>query len=100
MSCSVCQGYSSEKCPCCSEGVKSVVCPDCHGTGKTPYLAWNLDTKKVEEVTKSAWIIMPEDEDEAMLLTARGKKQNYCRYEEGGFVCRTCYGDGKIPEDY
>lgn len=43
---------------------------------------------------------MPEDEDEAMLLTARGKKQNYCRYEEGGFICRTCYGDGKIPEDY
>lgn len=95
--CTVCEGYSSTKCPCCGEGVETAICPDCHGTGKTPYLAVNLVTKEIEEVTESAWLIMPEDEDEAALLTARGKKQNYCRCEKGGSICRTCYGHGKYP---
>lgn len=100
MSCSVCQGYSSDKCPVCNEGVRSVECPDCHGTGKTPWLAWNMNECRIEEVTKETWMTLPEDEEEADLLTIRGKRQRYCRYEEGGYVCRTCNGDGRLPEDY
>ena len=99
MSCSVCEGYSSHNCPCCSEGIRMVKCPDCHGTGKTPYLAYDMLKNEVVEVTESAWIAMHE-EDIAELLTARGKKQNYFRYEKGGATCKTCHGCGLIPEDY
>ena len=33
MSCSVCQGFSSEKCPCCSDDLEVIDCPECDGMG-------------------------------------------------------------------
>ena len=96
MSCSVCQGYDSHHCPCCGDGIDTIECPDCHGTGREPWRAINLDTLEIVEVTHNAWILLPEDEDDATLMTLRGKKQNFCRYSEGGGKCMTCYGDGKI----
>lgn len=33
MSCSVCAGYSSENCPCCSEDLDVIECPECEGLG-------------------------------------------------------------------
>lgn len=95
MSCSVCQGYNSDKCPCCGEGVRSVECPDCHGTGRVPYLALNILSNKTIEVSEKEWKALPDDE-----YIALAKGIELVQYEEGGFVCRTCYGDGKIPEDY
>lgn len=95
MSCSVCQGYDSDRCPCCSEGVKSITCPDCHGTGITPWRKVNILTFEIEDASKEEWIALPEDEIEAM---AEGV--DFCRYEEGGDRCTTCYGDGLIIVDY
>ena len=100
MSCPVCKGYNSSKCPVCSEGVKTKKCPVCHGSGKTPYLAMNLDTKEIIEVTSATWLALPEDEEVAQFLSNRGKKQRFCQYEEGGFVCHFCHGEGIVPEEY
>lgn len=99
MSCPVCAGHDSAKCPCCGEGLKMAECPDCHGTGKTPWTALNLDTKEIVKVTETAWRMLPEDEDMARHLAAQGKRQNFIQYEEGGFRCPTCYGDGVIEEE-
>lgn len=95
MSCSVCQGYDSDRCPCCSEGVREIECPDCNGTGINPWRAVNIETFEIVEVTKDIWIALPEDEYEA-----QETRHILCRYEEGGDKCLTCHGDGKIPEDY
>lgn len=92
MSCSVCQGYSSDKCPCCSDGARLIKCPDCNGTGKTPYIARNLATNKTKEVSKDEWENLPEETNEI--------DDRWVRHEEGGDRCPTCYGDGVIPEDY
>lgn len=98
MSCPICQGYDSYHCPNCAEA-KDKDCPDCQGLGIEPYRAINLETQEIINVTHSAWIIMPEDEEEAALLSARGKKQKFCQYSEGGYTCATCRGCGKIAID-
>ena len=94
MSCSVCLGYSSTKCPCCGE-THSHVCSDCNGKGVTPWLAWDMEAGEAVEVSESYWHTLSDDEDEA-----RGAKQRYYRYEEGGYRCRTCNGDGRVPVEY
>lgn len=96
MSCSVCQGYDSHKCPCCGDSVRVTECPDCHGLGITPWRAVNMETKEIIEVTHGEWILMLEEED-ALVLP---EKPLFCRYDEGGDRCPTCYGEGVIPKDY
>ena len=93
--CAVCNGYSSHGCPSCSDRTNEITCPDCHGTGVTPWRAVHIETFEIVEVTKDIWIALPEDEYDA-------KETNHilCRYEEGGDRCLTCYGDGRIPENY
>lgn len=93
--CLVCEGYSSDRCPCCSEGAREIECPDCGGTGFNPWRAVNIETFEIVEVTKDIWIALPEDEYEA-----QETKHILCRYEEGGDKCLTCHGDGRIPKDY
>ena len=94
MSCPVCQGYNSDKCPCCSEGVKGVMCADCQGTGIAPWTAVDVKTFEIKVVSKEEWIAMPDDECEANAVGSR-----FYRYEEGGGKCMTCYGDGKLIVD-
>ena len=89
MSCSVCQGYDSDKCPHCSEGVRFDICPDCNGTGRAPYTAYNEDTDESKIVTMAEWYALPSDSE-----------HGWHRFDEGGHYCSTCHGDGKIPEDY
>lgn len=93
MSCSVCAGYSSYNCPCCGEEVSMVTCPDCEGTGLTPYKAWHIHLRRAVECTKAAWYCLPTSEDEAY-----AKRENFCRMERT--VCPTCKGEGQISEHY
>lgn len=95
MSCSVCRGYDSSKCPCCSEELNSIECPDCHGSGFALYFAFNVKTRETIEVSEEEWETLPDDEDSAI---AKGVELIQC--EEGGTICRTCHGEGKIPEGY
>lgn len=95
MSCSICQGYDDTKCPCCGEEVRMVECPDCKGTGKTPYLAYDMRTSKTIEVEEIVWLTLPEDRQEA----EQRRKHTY-QLDEGGYRCPTCYGEGIIPEDH
>ena len=93
MSCSVCAGYSSYNCPCCGEEPRMIVCPDCQGSGYTPYMAFDVRTRKTTPVSELAYEILPIDEDEAL---SRGMR--YCKVEIE--ICHTCGGSGEIPEDY
>lgn len=99
MSCPVCQGYDSNKCPVCSPGAKTIECPTCHGRGVTPWLAMHLETKKIISVTHAAWLILPEDEDEAEHMATLGKKQYFIQYEVGGDICPTCRGDKVVLDE-
>ena len=99
MSCPVCQGYDSHKCPCCSPGARTIECPTCHGKGITPWLAMHLETKEIISITHAAWLILPEDETEAEQMTLMGRKQYFIQYEEGGDICPTCRGDRVLFED-
>ena len=92
MSCSVCEGYSSDRCPCCNEGEKWVKCPDCDGKGVV-YLAFHIDERKFKQVTELAYTILPEDEDEARYM-----RNKWCKGVPE--VCDTCHGEGEIPESY
>lgn len=93
MSCSVCAGYSSYNCPCCGEEVVMVDCPDCKGTGFAPYKAFHIHRREEVEVTELCWTLLPEDEDAAFDLG-----ENYCQMPRE--TCRTCKGEGEIPESH
>lgn len=93
MSCSVCAGYSDYNCPCCGEGVRMKTCPDCHGSGYTPYMAFDVKYRRFVHVTEQAYNILPIDEDAAHDMGMR-----YCKVEIE--VCPTCQGEGEIPIDY
>lgn len=92
MSCSVCEGYSSENCPCCAQDVEMVRCPDCLGEGVI-YLAFALITRKEFRVSKEEYLSMSEDEDVAVAMA-----RLECRSEI--IECPTCHGEGEIPEYY
>ena len=92
MSCSVCAGYSDYNCPCCGEEVKMITCPDCQGSGYTPYMAFDIKTRKTTPVSELAYDILPIDENEAKSMGMR-----FCKVEIE--ICRTCNGSGEIPED-
>lgn len=89
MSCPVCIGHSGVHCPCCGAGLSMRDCPDCDGTGKTPYLAWNPLSYEEVKVSEAEWRMLPEESEDTL-----------CRCEEGGHVCRTCQGKGVIPEEF
>ena len=91
MSCSVCAGYSSYNCPCCSEEVQMIPCPDC--SDGYEYFAFNVHTGQQVKVTLSAYMILPYDEDDA-----RAGGQNY--YQGPIIGCRTCKGEREIPRHY
>lgn len=91
MSCSVCLGYDSYNCPCCGEK-HTTTCPDCQGSGYTPYLAFDIRTRRDIPVTKAAYDLLSIDEDAAHTLGMR-----YCKQEIE--ICPTCYGSGEVQID-
>lgn len=90
MSCSVCAGYI-EHCPCCGEPARTIRCPKCQGSGYTPYMAFDIITRKDIPVTELAYAVLPPDEDTADSLGMR-----YCKQEID--ICPLCNGAGEIPE--
>lgn len=93
MSCSVCAGHDSYACPCCGEEIRMITCPDCNGTGYTPYMAFDT-LKRIEiPVTEMAYNILPIDEDDADRMGMR-----FCKVEIE--ICPTCHGEGDIHEEY
>lgn len=91
MSCSVCAGYSDQNCPCCGEDVRMTDCPDCEGRGFV-YLSFNIKTREFVKTTRTAYHILPENEDIALF-----KGENYC---QGDIVnCKRCKSTGLVPED-
>ena len=93
MSCSVCAGYSSQNCPCCGGDYRMVTCPDCNGTGRGPYMLQNIRTRGIIVTDFDHYYLFPRDEE-----MARMRGENVCRLPRG--LCRTCHGDGEIPEEY
>jgi DnaJ-class molecular chaperone len=88
MSCTVCRGYDTSKCPVCSEQLEVIECPECNGTGINHRLAFNIRTRQYVEVTPMTWEILPSDEDRAEAMG-----WNYCRTEEN---CPYCKGIGEV----
>lgn len=91
MSCSVCAGYSSYNCPCCSEEVRMMECPDCE-SGYV-YYAFDIYRRVSARVTRLAYAILPVDED-----IAKEMNQRWCQGDIE--ICSTCQGEGIIPENH
>lgn len=91
MSCPVCAGYSSRKCPSCGGGVRMVECPDCEDG--LQYFSFNVHTREFVKVTAIAYQILPFDEDDA-----RAERKNYCQGEIRR--CPTCEGEGQVHDYY
>lgn len=88
MSCSVCAGYDSYNCPCCSEEPKMIPCPACDD-GYAYYAKVVGDTKAKVRMTKIAYMIIPYDEEDARMLGQR--------YYQGDIEeCPTCKGEQEI----
>lgn len=92
MSCSVCAGHDTYNCPCCSEEVNMIECPDCKGTGEGDYKVFDRIDRIAVRCDKIAYYYSPDDEDAA---SAMGRR--YCRLS---CTCQTCKGEGEIPENY
>lgn len=90
MSCVVCLGHDTFTCPVCGE-TRMVTCPDCKGSGYTPYMAFDRIRRKCLPVTELAYQVLPNDEDEAESMGMR-----YCKIEIE--PCHRCRGAGEIPE--
>lgn len=88
MSCTVCSGYDTSKCPVCSEYMEEIECPECDGTGLNHRLAFNIKTRQYVEINPTTWDVLPVTEEEAEF-----KGWNYCRAEE---ECPYCKGSGVI----
>lgn len=65
-----------------------VECPECGGKGVF-YYAYDIDTDKDVECTKTAYDLLPETEEEARL-----KGGNYIK--GGQEVCENCDGTGEV----
>lgn len=91
MSCSVCSGYSSRNCPCCGDEPRMTLCPHCKGTGEQDWMVFDIKDRIAVECIESAYLYAPEDEDTAEYL---GKR--YCKLS---CTCKTCNGEGEIPEN-
>lgn len=91
MSCSVCQGYDSHKCPCCGDGLEVVGCPNCNGTGNADWMVFDIKERVAVPCIESAYLYAAEDEDEAEYL---GKR--YCKLS---CECQTCKGEGLVYQD-
>ena len=89
MACEVCMGINSRNCPVCGEEPQWMQCPDCGGYGVTECTAYNIVTGEEVDVTPTAYVMLPDDED-----IARHKRQNYCKGEY--CRCSLCGGEGVI----
>lgn len=95
MSCFACEGHTVTYCPVCGHGeLPMKECPDCHGTGKTAYMAYDMRTNDSYEVEEIVWLTLPESFEEAMM-----KGKNVFRDDEGGDRCPTCGGEGEIIDE-
>lgn len=92
MSCSVCAGHDTYCCPCCSEELDVVACPECGGEGYTDFKAFNIKTRKFVDVTPETYCALPDDENVAL---ANGR--NYCQGDAK--ECRFCGGRGEVYQD-
>ena len=68
-----------------------ITCPDCEGSGCTPYKALDIRTRREIPVTAMAYAILPDDEDEAEF-----RRMRFCKMDIE--ICPTCRGAGEIPE--
>ena len=90
MSCEVCAGYDSYKCPVCGEQVRMVICPDCKGTGEGDWKVYDILDDVVLNVPKAVYYLAAEDQD-----TAEQLQQRFCRES---CICPTCNGEGEIQQ--
>lgn len=92
MSCEHCRGYSVTHCPVCGEGETEVIeCPKCGGDGIDHHYAYDMRTHEFVEVTEIAFLILPDDVEEA---ECRG--EHYCK---GDIPCPYCRGYGEVRVD-
>lgn len=92
MSCDVCRGTNSSRCPVCGEQQDIVYCPECRGLGLKKCFAVSIRSGKVMEVTAETYMGLPETEDEARVA---GKKYYRHYADECGF----CGGTGEVWQD-
>lgn len=89
MSCDVCRGTNSSRCPVCGGHSEPGPCPECRGIGLVNCYALSMKTGEEIEVTAETFLCLPETEEEAR----RAGRYYYRAYSEG---CRRCDGTGEI----
>ena len=93
MSCDVCMGINSSRCPVCGadEG-NEMECPNCYGTGAVNCWAVSVETGEPKFVTPLTWAALPWTKREAL---AKG-----CRYyKDEADDCPLCNGSGTVRLD-
>lgn len=91
MSCDVCKGINSSRCPVCGTGEREDECPHCNGTGVDECWAVCVDTGEKVKVTSLAWITLPWFREEAV---AKGKRQ----FRGMATDCPYCDGSGLLKD--
>lgn len=90
--CSACQGYVGVSCPVCGKGsLQEKTCPKCKGLGHTGYYAFDVIKRVDVKMSEADWLLLPDEEDEAIISGMR-----YCKQEVD--ICSKCGGEGVIYE--
>ena len=92
MSCDVCRGTNSSRCPVCGSEPEIVSCPKCRGLGLVNCYAVSLRTGEEVEVTAETYQGIPATEEEARV----SGKHYYRSFAED---CEFCGGSGEMLLD-
>lgn len=91
MSCSLCKGYDSDKCPSCSNDLDTIACPTCLGSGEADWKVFDVIERRIVSCSEVAYIYAAVDEDDAYYLG-----QRFCKLS---CECQTCKGKGDVYTD-
>lgn len=89
MSCDVCRGTNSSRCPVCGDEPDIVTCPKCRGLGLVNCYARSLRSGEEIEVTAETYLGIPATEEEA-----RASGRHY--YRSFAEDCEFCGGSGEV----
>lgn len=93
MACDICLGKNEKKCPVCGGPQEMEECPRCEGYGVVDCTAYDIVTEDVKSVKPDEYFSLPDTEEQAIAIGLRFCKADACR-------CPSCWGEGKILEDY
>ena len=93
MSCDVCMGINSSRCPVCgTDESNEMECPNCHGTGAVNCWGISVETGKPISVTPLAWLMLPWTKEDALAA-------GYRYFQGEADDCPLCHGTGSVQVD-